>query len=222
LRSVGALLHLSASESATLKGPTALIPVRAIGDRHRSSIGHCRSTLQRLVCNIKGEDILGSFVALPNFAVHRTNLQRFLIRAPLPRMRTRDERLLWVGAGTTISAGRSGARRHQTSKWLVGVAQKAHIRSTTQVILSDTETTSRGVLCLAPIGRLACMTTRSSRSCCSVLRSIRQSNNVNESCIKKAALKTARTATSGPFGQSGWQAGTVRAFVQPASNPSTA
>jgi hypothetical protein len=39
-----------------------------------------------------------------------------------------------------------------------------------------------GGLCLAPIGRLACMTTRSSRSCCSVLRSIRQSNNANESC----------------------------------------
>ena len=42
----------------------------------------------------------------------------------------------------------------------------------------------RGVLCLAPIGRLACTTTPSSRSFYSALRSIRQSNNVDESCIK--------------------------------------
>src|SRR6516165_632042 len=58
------------------------------------------------------------------------------------------------------------------------------MRSTIQVILSDTETTTRGVLCLAPIGRLACTTTRSSRSFCCALRSIRQSNNVNESCTE--------------------------------------
>ena len=83
-----------------------------------------------------------------------------------------------------MASGPSTPWRHQTSKWFVGVAQKAHIRSTSQVILSDTETTSRRVLCLAPIGRLACMTTRSSRSCCSALRSIRQSNNVNERCTK--------------------------------------
>jgi hypothetical protein len=42
----------------------------------------------------------------------------------------------------------------------------------------------RGVLCLAPIGRLACTTTPSSRFFYSALRSIRQNNNVNESCIK--------------------------------------
>jgi hypothetical protein len=42
----------------------------------------------------------------------------------------------------------------------------------------------RGVLCLTPIGRLACTTTPSSRSFYSALRSIRQSNNVDESCIK--------------------------------------
>ena len=41
-----------------------------------------------------------------------------------------------------------------------------------------------GVLCLAPIGRLACTTTPSSRSFYSAFRSIRQSNNVDESCIK--------------------------------------
>ena len=70
-----------------------------------------------------------------------------------------------------------------------------------QVILSDTETTSWGVLCLAPIGRLACMTTRSSRSCCSALRSIRQSKNVSDRCIKKIALKTTRTAASGLLGR---------------------
>ena len=81
-----------------------------------------------------------------------------------------------------MASGSSTPWRHQTSKWFVGVAQKAHIRSTSQVILSDTETTNRGFLCLAPIGRLACMTTRSSRSFCSALRSIRQSNNANESC----------------------------------------
>jgi hypothetical protein len=119
-----------------------------------------------------------------------------------------------------MASGPSTSWRHQTSKWFVGVAQKAHIRSTSQVILSDTETTNRGVLCLAPIGRLAWMTTRSSRSCCSALRSIRQSKNVSEPCIKKNALKTTRTAASGPLGQSGWQVGTVRPFVQPASNSS--
>ena len=42
----------------------------------------------------------------------------------------------------------------------------------------------RGVLCLAPIGRLACTTTPSSRSFYFALRFIRQSNNVDESCIK--------------------------------------
>jgi hypothetical protein len=84
-----------------------------------------------------------------------------------------------------MASGPSTPWRHQTSKWFVGVAQKAHIRSTSQVILSDTETTNRGVLCLAPIGRLAWMTTRSSRSFCSALRSIRQSKNVSERCIKK-------------------------------------
>ena len=47
------------------------------------------------------------------------------------------------------------------------------------------ETTNRGVLCLAPIGRPTCMTKRSSRSFCSALRSIRQSKNVNESCTEK-------------------------------------
>jgi hypothetical protein len=40
----------------------------------------------------------------------------------------------------------------------------------------------RGDLCLAPIGRLRCVRTRSSRSFCSALRSFRQSNNANESC----------------------------------------
>ena len=34
--------------------------------------------------------------------------------------------------------------RRQTSKCFVGVAQKAHIRSTSQVILSDAEATSGG------------------------------------------------------------------------------
>ncbi len=89
-----------------------------------------------------------------------------------------------------MASGPSTPWRHQTSKWFVGVAQKAHISTTSQVILSDTETTkSGGVLCLAPIGRLACMTTRSSRSCCSALRSIRQSKNVSERCIKKNCTK---------------------------------
>jgi hypothetical protein len=67
----------AADSIVLLKGPTALIPVRAIGDCHRSFAHHCRSTLQRLICNIKGEDILAGFAALSNFAVHRTNLQRF-------------------------------------------------------------------------------------------------------------------------------------------------
>jgi hypothetical protein len=44
-----------------------------------------------------------------------------------------------------MASGPSTSWRHQTSKWFVGVAQKAHIRSTSQVILSDTETTNRGV-----------------------------------------------------------------------------
>ena len=43
----------------------------------------------------------------------------------------------------------------------------------------------RGVLCFAPIGRPTCMTKRSSRSFCSALKSIRQSNNANERCIRK-------------------------------------
>ena len=67
---------------------------------------------------------------------------------------------------------------------LLSVAQKAHTMPTTQTILSTRETRVRGVLCLAPIGRLACTTTPSSRSFYSALRSIRQSNNVDESCIK--------------------------------------
>jgi len=71
------------------------MPVRAIGDCHRSSIRHCCSTLQCLIWNIKGEDILASCVALPNFALHRTNLQRFLIGASLSQFTTPDERLLW-------------------------------------------------------------------------------------------------------------------------------
>ena len=95
--------------------------------------------------------------------------------------------------------------RIRTSKYFLGVAQKAHIKSTSQVILSDTETTNRGFLCLAPIGRLTCMTTpmnrgfpchapigrltcmttRFSRSLCSALKPIRQSNNANERCIRK-------------------------------------
>ncbi len=41
-----------------------------------------------------------------------------------------------------MASGPSTPLRHQ----IVGVAQKAHIRSTSQVILSDTETTNRGVL----------------------------------------------------------------------------
>jgi hypothetical protein len=65
-----------------LKGPTALMPVRAIGDRHRPSIRHCRSTLQRLIWNIKGEDFLTGFGEFPSFAVHRTNLQPLLRSDP--------------------------------------------------------------------------------------------------------------------------------------------
>src|SRR4029077_10590233 len=45
----------------------------------------------------------------------------------------------------SMASGRSTPWRHQTSKWFVGVAQKAHIRSTSPAILSDTETTNRGV-----------------------------------------------------------------------------
>jgi hypothetical protein len=101
-----------------------------------------------------------------------------------------------------MASGPSTPWRHQTSKWFVGVAQKAHIRSTVQVILSDTETTSRGVLCLAPIGRLACMTTRLSRSCCSALRSIRRSKNVSERCIKKLPTRTAASFDTMRLGQS--------------------
>ena len=82
------------------------------------------------------------------------------------------------------TCGSSTRSRVFRSKSFVSVAQKAHIRSMSQVILSDVGTTNRGVLCLAPIGRLAYVTTRSSRSFCSALRSIRQSNNVNERCTK--------------------------------------
>ena len=66
---------------------------------------------------------------------------------------------------------------------LLSVAQKAHTMPTTSDYFSHTGDDVRGVLCLAPIGRLACTTTPSSRSFYSAL-SIRQSNNVDESCIK--------------------------------------
>ena len=42
--------------------------------------------------------------------------------------------------------------------------------------------TGLGDLCLAPIGRLTCVRTRSLRSFCSALRSIRPSKYANESC----------------------------------------
>jgi hypothetical protein len=57
--------------------------------------------------------------------------------------------------------------------------------------------------------------TRSSRSFCSALRSIRQSNNANESCtndLSGVARAARANLASGP----------EHTFVQPASNPSTA
>ena len=78
---------------------------------------------------------------------------------------------------------------------LLSVAQKAHTLPTTRLFYPHGRRRVRGVLCLAPIGRLACTTTPSSRSFYSALRSIRQSNNVDESCIKDGP-----DAPSGPFG----------------------
>lgn len=100
----------------------------------------------------------------------------------------------------SIARVASTPRRRQISKWFAGVAQKAHIGRTTRVILSEPETTNRGVLCLAPNAKK-----RSSHSFCSVLRCIRQSNSVSERCIKK----TARAGAPRPFEQSDWQAGAV-------------
>src|SRR5215472_10896460 len=67
----------------------------------------------------------------------------------------------------------------------VSVALRAHWRSTTQVTLWDTQTTDRGVLCLARLAQLSRMMTRSSSSFCFASKSIVRSRNGNESCTKR-------------------------------------
>src|SRR6516164_1442955 len=69
--------------------------------------------------------------------------------------------------------------------------------------------TGLGDLCLAPIGRLTCVRTRSSRSFCSALRSIRLSKYANESCtdgVSGIALELGQNLAGGR----------EHTFVQPA------
>src|SRR5262249_39731190 len=68
---------------------------------------------------------------------------------------------------------------------LVSVALRAQWGSTTQVTLWDTQTTDRGVLCLARLAQLSRMMTRSSSSFCFASKSIVRSRNGNESCTKR-------------------------------------